>query len=391
MTAIIAAAGAGRRLGASVPKQLLEIDGRSLLERSVEAFDRHPEVAEIVVVLPRELAAAPPAALARTRKRLRIVEGGPRRQDSVANAVERLSETTDVVLVHDAARPFVSRDVISRAIAGAARYGAAIAAVPAVDTIKRVATTPDDPVIVETIPRETVYLAQTPQAFRVGVLREAIAVGRAGTDATDEAALAEHAGYQVHVVEGERANVKITTTADLEAARLHAGPAVTTRVGTGYDLHRLVEGRPLILGGVDVPAQRGALGHSDADVVCHAATDAILGAAALGDIGRHFPDSDPAWQGASSLELLRRAAALVRAAGWEIVNVDVTVVLERPKIATFLPRICEGLAGALGIDVAGVSVKGKTNEGVDAVGRGEAIASQAVALLARTAPALRTT
>jgi 2-C-methyl-D-erythritol 4-phosphate cytidylyltransferase/2-C-methyl-D-erythritol 2,4-cyclodiphosphate synthase len=384
VTAIIAAAGAGRRLGAGVPKQLLEIDGRSLLERSVEAFDRHPEIANLIVVLPRELAEAPPAWLRAARKPIRFVPGGERRQDSVANAVDQLPADTEVVLVHDAARPFVTPEVISRAIAGAAAHGAAIAAVAAVDTIKRVAA-PAELVIVETIPRATIYLAQTPQAFRRAILEEAVAVGRSGADATDEAALAEQAGYRVHVVEGDSANVKITTPRDLEAARRQSAPAAATRIGTGYDLHRLVEGRPLILGGVEVPSDRGALGHSDADVVCHAATDAVLGAASLGDIGRHFPDTDPAWKGASSVELLRRASAVVRADGWEIVNVDVVVVLERPRIAAHLPQICAGLAAALGIDVARVSVKGKTNEGVDAVGRGEAIASHAVALLTRVA------
>ncbi|HEX6975756.1 MAG TPA: 2-C-methyl-D-erythritol 2,4-cyclodiphosphate synthase, partial [Vicinamibacterales bacterium] len=185
----------------------------------------------------------------------------------------------------------------------------------------------------------------------------------------------------VRIVEGDATNVKITTAGDLDAARGRG--AQTMRAGTGYDLHRLVEGRPLILGGVDVPCERGALGHSDADVVCHAVTDAILGAAALGDIGRHFPDTDPAWKGASSIHLLRRAAALVREAGYAVVNVDVVIVLERPKVAPFIARIREGVAAALDIPPGAVSVKGKTNEGVDAVGRGEAIAAHAVALLSQ--------
>jgi 2-C-methyl-D-erythritol 2,4-cyclodiphosphate synthase len=181
--------------------------------------------------------------------------------------------------------------------------------------------------------------------------------------------------------------VKITTAGDLAAARLrtgagHAAPAlVQARVGTGYDLHRLVEGRRLVLGGVEVPWERGALGHSDADVVCHAATDAILGAACLGDIGHHFPDTDAAWKDASSIELLRHAAGLVRQAGFKVVNVDVVVVLERPRIAPLLDRIRERLAVVLGVSADCVSVKGKTNEGVDAIGRGEAIAAHAIAML----------
>lgn len=378
VTAIIAAGGTGRRLGAAVPKQLLEIGGRSLLEHSVAAFDAHPGVRDLVVVLPGELAADPPAHLRATRKPAVLVAGGDRRQDSVARAFDVVPADSDIVLVHDAARPFVTADLIARAIAAAAEHGAAIVAAPATDTIKRVAAG-EAPVVVETIARDTIYLAQTPQAFRRDVLRDAVALGRSGVDATDEAMLAERAGHPVRIVEGDGANVKITTARDLEAARARATALV--RTGTGYDLHRLVEGRPLILGGVDVPCERGALGHSDADVVCHAATDAILGAAALGDIGRHFPDSDPAWKGASSIDLLRRAAAMVREAGYGVVNLDVVIILERPKIAPLIDRIREGVAAALGIAVDGVSVKGKTNEGVDAVGRGEAIAAHAVALL----------
>ncbi len=379
VTAIIAAGGAGRRLGAAVPKQLLEIHGRSLLEHSVRAFDRHPGVRDLVVVLPQALAGNPPAHLRATQKPVAIVAGGERRQDSVANAFDRVPPDADIVLVHDAARPFVTAELIARAIGAAAEHGAAIVAAPATDTIKRVAAAGGSPVVVETIARETIYLAQTPQAFRRDVLGAAVAMGRAGIDGTDEAMLAECAGHPVHIVPGDAANVKITTAGDLDAAR--GRTATTLRAGTGYDLHRLVEGRALVLGGVEVPAERGALGHSDADVVCHAATDAILGAAALGDIGRHFPDSDPAWKDASSLDLLGRAAAMIRKAGFAVVNLDVVVILERPKIAPFITAIREGVASALGVAADRVSVKGKTNEGVDAIGRGEAIAAHAVAMV----------
>jgi 2-C-methyl-D-erythritol 4-phosphate cytidylyltransferase / 2-C-methyl-D-erythritol 2,4-cyclodiphosphate synthase len=290
------------------------------------------------------------------------------------------------VLVHDAARPFVSPDVISRAIQAARTHGAAIVAVAATDTVKRVGGG-DDRVILETLPREQIFLAQTPQAFRREVLREAVALGRSGLEATDEAALAERAGHPVRIVEGDPANVKITTASDLAQARQPrsdrpARPRAPGRVGTGYDLHRLVEGRPLVLGGVVVPSTVGALGYSDADVICHAITDAILGAASLGDIGRFFPDSDPKWKDASSVDLLRQAATRVRDAGFTILNVDVVVILERPKIAPLIDQIREGLASALAIDPERVSVKGKTNEGIDAIGRGEAIAAHAVALLA---------
>ncbi len=385
VTAIIAAGGSGRRLGASVPKQLLDVGGRSILARSVGAFDRHPAVTELIVALPSSLVDDAPAIVGPTTRPIRFVPGGATRQDSVARAFDAVSGTADVVLVHDAARPFVSEDVITRAIDAAAEYGAAIAAMPVSDTVKRIERRDPAQIIVETIPRESVVLAQTPQAFRRDVLRDAVALGRSGVDATDEAGLAERAGHVVHVVEGERANVKITTVSDLESARAGAGTgeATAVRAGIGYDLHRLVEGRPLVIGGVTIPSALGAQGHSDADVACHAATDAILGGACLGDIGRHFPDSDPQWKGASSIELLRRSAAMVREAGFRVLNLDVVIVLERPRISPFVERIRAGLAEAVGIDAGAVSVKGKSNEGVDAVGRGEAIVAHAVAMLGR--------
>ena len=384
VSAIIAAGGSGHRLGAGVPKQLLEIGGRSILHHSVHAFASHPEVDDVIVALPADLAAAPPLHPG-DGLRCRVVAGGVRRQDSVANAVKAMDPATDIVLVHDAARPFVTADLITRTIQAAARHGAAIAAQPVSDTVKRVRRDQATVAIVETLPRESIFLAQTPQGFRAGVLREAVALGESGVAATDEAALAEHAGHTVHIVEASAKNSKITTADDLEDARLRLEPALApvARVGTAYDLHRLVEGRRLLLGGVEIPAPRGALGHSDADVVCHVATDAILGAASLGDIGRHFPDSDERWKGASSMDLLRQAVAMVHAAGFSVVNLDVVVVLERPKIAPYLDEIRQQLGAALTVPPQRVSVKGKTNEGVDAVGRGEAIAAHAVALLGR--------
>jgi len=383
VTAIIAAAGAGRRLGAAKPKQLLDIGGGSMLQHSVRAFLGHPRVADVVVVLSPDLTTLALAGIEPSRAAaLRVVKGGDRRQDSVANGFAAVAPESDVVLIHDAARPFVSADLIDRTIDAAAAHGAAIAALQSRDTVKRVA---GDGRITETIPRETIYLAQTPQGFRRDVLAAAIELGRSGVEATDEAMLAERAGYQVHVVDGDPGNVKVTTSADLDAARARMAstgkPARTGRAGTGYDLHRLVEGRPLILGGVTVPSDRGALGHSDADVVCHAATDAILGAVGLGDIGRHFPDTDPRWKDADSLVLLREAARMVRDHGYEVGNLDVTVILERPKIKDAVEPMRTRLAEALGIDRDRVSVKGKTNEGVDAVGRGEAVAAHAVALV----------
>lgn len=382
VTAIIAAAGEGRRLGANVPKQFLDIGGRSILERSVTAFTSHDRVDDVIVVLPPGQNWLEPSVASTVR----VVAGGPRRQDSVANAFDSVHVDSDVVLVHDAARPFVSADLISRAIDAGFEHGAAIAAIPARDTVKRVETTGNAVVITATIPRDVVYLAQTPQAFRREVLSAAVAIGRSGIDATDEAMLAERAGHRVHVVEGEPSNVKITTVTDLDAARRVSVSLASARVGTGYDLHRLVEGRPLILGGVAIPADRGAVGHSDADVVCHAVIDAILGAACEGNVGQHYPDTDPRWKGASSIPMLRDSVTLIESRGLKVANIDVTVILERPKIAPYLDEIRSRLAATMDVPVNCVSIKGKTNEGLDAVGQGEAIAAHAVALLCWGAP-----
>jgi 2-C-methyl-D-erythritol 4-phosphate cytidylyltransferase/2-C-methyl-D-erythritol 2,4-cyclodiphosphate synthase len=387
VTAIIAAGGRGSRLGHAQPKQLLPLAGRPILQRSVEAFLGHAGVADLVVALPLDLLTAPPAYL--QSPRISLVAGGERRQDSVANAFAQAAQRADLIVIHDAARPFVSRDLISRTIAAAAEHGAAIAAMPATDTVKRGNA---DRVITGTFPRTEIYLAQTPQAFRSAVLHDALhraeALAKAGTltDATDEAMLAEGAGHAVHLVDGEAHNIKITTAADLELAERMARsihPAGGLRVGTGYDLHVLVAGRPLMLGGVTIPFDKGLKGHSDADAVCHAVTDAILGAAGAGDIGRHFPDTDPAWKDANSIALLARAAEIVREAGYAVGNVDVTVIAQQPKLLPHVEAMKANLAKAIGVDPSQVSVKGKTNEGVDATGAGEAIAVHAVALVSR--------
>jgi 2-C-methyl-D-erythritol 4-phosphate cytidylyltransferase/2-C-methyl-D-erythritol 2,4-cyclodiphosphate synthase len=382
VTAIIAAGGRGVRLGGPRPKQFLTLGGRPILQRSIDAFVASDRIADIVVALPPDLAAMRPGYLHDGGKPLQVVEGGERRQDSVANAFARVSSSADVVVIHDAARPLVTADLIRRTVDAAARYGAAIAALPVTDTVKR---SDAERFILETIPRNEVFLAQTPQAFRVDVLRAALAQAHAG-DATDEAMLAERAGHRVHLVEGDPRNLKITTAEDLATAEgLVAGDGVyglqALRIGNGYDLHRLVAGRRLILGGVTIPFERGLQGHSDADVVCHAVTDAILGAAGAGDIGRYFPDTDAAWENADSLVLLSRAAAVVADAGFSIGNVDVVVIAQRPKLLPYVEQMRTNLARAMNVPVEQVSIKGKTNEGVDSMGVGDSIAAHAVALV----------
>jgi len=328
----------------------------------------------------------------------------------VANAFAQISDRSEVIVIHDAARPFASRDLFSRVIEAAAKGGAAIAALQASDTVKEATAAPGVRLVARTIARESVYLAQTPQAFTRSVLEAAMKRGREGVSTvTDEASLAEQAGYTVRLVEGESTNIKITTEQDLnvsraligidwaasaqgfgeprrgawesDAQRRGLGMRSAPRVGTGYDLHRLEPGKLLIIGGVQIPHESGLAGHSDADVLCHAVTDAILGAAGQGDIGQHFPDTDPKWKGANSIEMLAGAVGIVRRAGFAVANVDAVVIAERPKLLPHIPAMRLNLAHAIGIDASLVSVKGKTNEKIDGLGRNEAIAVHAVALL----------
>jgi 2-C-methyl-D-erythritol 4-phosphate cytidylyltransferase/2-C-methyl-D-erythritol 2,4-cyclodiphosphate synthase len=396
VAAIIAAGGRGVRFGADRPKQFLEIGGRSILELSVAALAASDRIREIVVALPAEhLDSGSKALRAAIGRPITVVAGGARRQDSVANAFAKTSKDSDIILIHDAARPFVTRDVIDRAIDGAKHHGAVVAAIGVRDTVKQAgeASTDGARLVRATIPRDSIFLAQTPQAFRRDVLARALDEGK-GVDATDEAMLVERLGVPVHVVEGDATNIKITTPEDLAAAQRHSekrrldGEGFSPRlirIGNGYDLHRLVAGRPLILAGVTIPFELGLDGHSDADIVCHAVTDAILGAAGAGDIGRMFPDTDPKWKGANSIELLKGAVAKIREAGYAVSNVDVTVIAQKPKLLPYLDPMRGNLAAALGVDAVAVSVKGKTNENVDSMGRGESMAAHAVALIV-TAP-----
>ncbi len=383
VSAILAAGGLGTRIGAGQPKQFLEIGGRSILERSLSALAAHAEVDEVVVALPDSHMVPLPACVLRAWPAVvKVVAGGARRQDSVARAFEGVRPDADVVLVHDAARPFVSGALVSRMIAAAAASGAAIPGLPVTDTVKRGIRRDGRTWVNDTLPRADVFLAQTPQAFTRDVLRSAIA-SASEHEVTDEAGLVERAGGHVELVAGEAANIKITTPDDVTAAlsRTAAVRGVGMRIGSGYDLHRLVPGRALVLGGVSIPHDTGLDGHSDADIVCHAVTDAVLGAASLGDIGRLFPDTEAAWKDADSLVLLRQAVSVVRAAGYRVGNVDVTVIAERPKLLPHLAAMCQNLASALAVDVSAVSVKGKTNERVDSMGRGESMACHAVAML----------
>ena len=392
--ALVAAGGRGVRAGADRPKQFVDLDGRSILETSVTALAASDRIDEVVVALPAEFLVTVGQRLRRlSAKPIVCVEGGPRRQDSVANAFAKSSPDAGIIVIHDAARPFVTAELIARTIDAAGAHGAAIAATAVRDTVKQAGDAGSDGSrpIRATIARDSVFLAQTPQAFRRDVLARAIAEGGA-IEATDEAMLVERLGLPVHVVEGDPRNIKITTPEDLATAKAVAlrtsgrmeGDGFSRRlirIGNGYDLHTLVEGRPLILAGVKIPFELGLSGHSDADIVCHAVTDAVLGAASMGDIGRLFPDSDPKWKGADSIALLKGAMELVRHGGYRVSNVDVTVIAQKPKLLPYLDQMRSNLAAALGVEAGAVSIKAKTNEGVDSMGRGESMACHAVVLL----------
>jgi 2-C-methyl-D-erythritol 2,4-cyclodiphosphate synthase len=286
------------------------------------------------------------------------------------------------VAVHDAARPLVTPRLISRVVAAARAQGAAIPALPIEDTIKRAA----EGLVEETVDRRALFLSQTPQVFAVDLLRRAFAARRGGArEPTDEAQLVAETGHPVTCVAGEPANFKITVPADLALAEavlagMGAG-RVSPLVGHGYDVHRLVVGRPLVLGGISLPGAEGLLGHSDADVLCHALADALLGAACLGDLGAHFPDGDPSLRGISGVELLERVREELDAAGLQVGNVDTTIVCERPRLAPFIPEMRAALGRALGMPVARVSVKATTSEGLGFAGRQEGIAAYATAVL----------
>ncbi len=384
--AILAAGGSGIRAG--LAKQWVPLGGETVLRRSARSLAACDLVDELVAVVPPGDEPRALEDLAGIGKPVRAVAGGPARADSVRNGLDALAGCA-VVLVHDAARPFATPSLARAVALAASRDGAALAAVRSTDTVKRGDRPADAPsddgaaaaFVAETIDRRTVWLAQTPQGFRADLLRRAFdAAGAGAAEATDECALVERLGAPVALVPGEPGNFKITTAEDLARARarVEAGFAI----GVGYDVHAFAAGRKLVLGGVEFGGD-GLLGHSDADICAHALCDAVLGAAGLGDIGRHFPDTDPRWKGVSSLLLLREIARLAAERGWRVANADVTLAARRPRIAPQAEVMRARLAEALAVDPGQVNVKATTGERLGFVGRGEGIAAHAVALLVR--------
>ncbi len=368
IAALLVAAGSGTRFGSDLPKQFLPLAGVPVIRRAAQAL-----LAEVDVLLPVGDAALIGAALAGL-PHLPVVPGGAERQDSVLAGLEALvSAAPDIVLVHDAARPVIPAGTIGALLAALREADGAIPAVAVADTLKRA----EAQVILETVPRAGLHRAQTPQAFHFPLLLRLhrAAVGRA---ATDDAALLEAAGHPVRLVAGAEANVKVTVKEDLVRLEAAMRSVLSPRVGTGFDVHRLESGRRLILCGVEVPHERGLSGHSDADVGIHALCDAIYGALAEGDIGRHFPPSEATWKDADSARFLAHAAGRIQARGGYLANADVTMICERPKITPHAPAMIARLAEILGVDASCISVKATTTERLGFPGREEGIAAQAV-------------
>src|SRR3954469_15332430 len=379
--AILVAAGRGLRAGAGGPKQYREIGGQTVIFRAMEAFCRHPDVFAVQPVVNPDDSAVFNAAVAGLRHQP-PTKGGATRQASVHAGLEALAASSpDVVLIHDAARPFVTPALISRAIDAADVTGAAVPAIAVTDTIKligasgHVEATPD---------RARLRIAQTPQAFRFDVIldahRRAAKDGR--SDFTDDAALAEWAGLTVATLEGNPANMKLTTPEDFVRKEARLGAMLgDIRTGTGYDVHAFGDGDHLMICGVRVPHSKGFLAHSDGDVGLHALVDAILGALADGDIGSHFPPSDPRWKGASSDRFLKYAVERVTARGGRVANLEVTMICERPKIGPLRDTMRARIAEITGVDISRIAVKATTSERLGFTGREEGIAATASATI----------
>ena len=373
--AILLAGGSSRRMGSNQNKVLLPLCGEYALCRSLRTLQEYCS-GVVLVVRPEDKEEVQKALAGSRLSADAIVCGGDTRQASVAKGIRALPLECDIVLVHDGARPLLDGNTVKNVIEGVRAYGSAIASTPVTDTIhvtdseKRLASTPE---------RESLRAVQTPQGFRRDWLE------RAHNECTgvysDDAALVAALGHPIHLVEGSRNNLKLTTPEDIRQAMLLLSGL--PRVGHGYDAHRLVEDRKLILGGVEIPYEKGLLGHSDADVLVHAIIDALFGAAAMGDIGQHFPDRDPQYKGISSLLLLDETRRILTEQGYAILNVDATLIAQRPKLASFIPDMRKRIADMLRVDIDAVSVKATTTEGMGFEGSGEGISAHAVAMLTK--------
>jgi 2-C-methyl-D-erythritol 4-phosphate cytidylyltransferase/2-C-methyl-D-erythritol 2,4-cyclodiphosphate synthase len=380
--ALIVAAGSGSRMGQDLPKQYLTLGGKPVLRHCLETFAAHPRISGVRVVINtafRDLYDAAAAGLDIPD----AVPGGKTRQESVRLGLESLAgEAPDLVLIHDAARPFVDAGTIDRTLDTLASHAGALVAVPVVDTLKRGRA--DDDVIFSgvTVDRAGLHRAQTPQGFRFDAILAAHRKAASGPEMTDDAAVAEAAGLDVALVSGHEDNFKITNPADLARAERLMASEMEYRTGNGFDVHRLIPGDGVIMCGVTIPYHQKLEGHSDADVGMHALTDAILGAIGAGDIGQHFPPSDPQWRGAPSWKFLAHAQKLVSDKGGRIAHCDITIICEKPKVGPHRAAMAAKLAEILNVSLDRISVKATTTEQLGFTGRGEGIAAQATATVA---------
>ena len=381
VAAVILAAGSGTRMLSDVTKQRMHIRGESVLHRSVRIFSECENISSIVVVCRADELEWAESELSDVLKPYRIISGGKTRAESAKLGFGAIPNDSDYVAIHDAARCLVTADIIDSVISAAIFYGAATASTPVTDTLKRVDS---ESKIVETIPRESIYSASTPQVFSTLLYKKALSEAKNIESFTDDNMLIEALGHEVVCVDTGRENIKITTPDDVSYAEYILGKRegmLEYKIGHGYDVHRLVPGRALVLGGVNIPSDKGLLGHSDADVLTHAIMDSLLGAMGLGDIGKHFPDTSGEFKDISSLELLARVASLILENGYTVVNVDATVILQRPKIASYIDSMKENIAKILGIEVGRINIKATTEEGLGFTGSGEGAAAHSVSML----------
>lgn len=379
VSAVIAAAGSGSRMSSEMPKQYIRLCGVPILIRTLSVFEKSPVIDEIIIAARRDDMEYIDSLVRDfgITKVTAIIPGGATRQKSVHLALKAAHGET--VLIHDAIRPFVTNEQISAVVQCAQDFGAAALGVPVVDTLKRVS----DNTISETVDRSSLVSIQTPQGFKTSLILSAHERAESsGLFVTDDCALCEEMGISVKYVHGSRMNMKITTPEDLILAEGILNTADkkesdTMRVGTGFDVHRLEKDRRLILGGVEIPYTLGLLGHSDADVLLHAIMDAMLGAAALGDIGAHFPDTDPKWKNADSLALLSEVRRILEKAGAYVTSLDATIIAQAPKLSPYIPEMRTNISSTLGIDESAVSIKATTTEKLGFCGRGEGIAAEA--------------
>ncbi len=375
--AIIVSGGSGSRMGR--PKQFLPLAGSTVAELSLKCFAGMAEVESVVLVLGEDALKEHGARLAGGK--VQVVAAGPTRMGSVRNGFAALPKGIEVVAVHDGARSMITPEIVRATFAEAARSGAAVAAVPVKDTLKVAAK--DAKTVAETPDRSRYWAAQTPQTYRHSILKEALEKFAGDADATDESQLVERCGHKVALVESTYENFKITTPEDITMAsaiiEAREGGRRESRTGFGYDIHKLVEGRELWLAGVKIPHTKGLLGHSDGDAVLHACCDAVLGALGLGEIGIAFPPTDPKFKGLESKAIVAHVLEKTTAFGGEIIHLDATLIAEEPKLKPHYEKLKSSLAALFGLPESRVSLKAKSNEGLDAIGRGEAIACHAVA------------